>query len=437
MGTNAHVSMITCLDCGHSEKRKKDQNPTHDPESCPHELTDRRGSTAKWTMTWCKQCCMHIDIRDREKMESFKPTNSKLEVASTEQQKLATKILEERTLDVTQVDLCLKVYTTMLADIMKTEPTITSTKMKLILEDAFDAVRQKTAYMNVCPDLAAESSTAADSGNQPTMKKELPTVDIFEDPGIWICLDEGCNSNCHGSGWAENAEAKLATFREARSLDCGFEWIHRCVRNFNGIGDAKVQTLGKRKMPTAFMLTNSKKILPGFLQSHEQMGNHPLLLSDESQSRMGFVKDMREGVCYLKDYDGYLEMYRAKGSGLKVVCISHFPRGRITLEMFVGADPAKIIATQAEKDRIVLERKRSRSVSVSPQHPLLVANPATMEKAPEETPTRAASLVVREVRMEKDKAEIPTITVASFGIEIARKLSNPAPEGREFSPQFS
>ena len=25
----------------------------------------------------------------------------------------------------------------------------------------------------------------------------LPEVDIFKDPGIWICFDEGCNANCH------------------------------------------------------------------------------------------------------------------------------------------------------------------------------------------------------------------------------------------------
>ena len=38
--------------------------------------------------------------------------------------------------------------------------------------------------------------------------KELPIVDIFEHPGIWVCLDEGCNSSCHGKEWADNADAK-------------------------------------------------------------------------------------------------------------------------------------------------------------------------------------------------------------------------------------
>ena len=252
-------------------------------------------------------------------------------------------------------------------------------------------------------------------------KKELPEVDIMEDPGIWVCLDEGCNSNCHGDEWAVNAEAKLAKMPiQEKKL----EWVHRRSRQFNGIGTGKVTTYGKRKIPAAWMLQKSRKILPGFLESHEQKGGHPLLLSDDSQAKMRFVKDMREGVCYLKDYDDYLEIHRAKGSGLKVVCISHFPRGRITPEMFVGADPEKIRATQE-----VIDTKRR---SVSPQHPLLVANPATVEK--EATPARAAYPIVKEI---KDGGQIPTITLASFGIEIAKDLDNPSPEGARISPDFS
>ena len=37
----------------------------------------------------------------------------------------------------------------------------------------------------------------------------LPIVDIMEDPGIWVCFDEACDSNCHGQEWRENAERKL------------------------------------------------------------------------------------------------------------------------------------------------------------------------------------------------------------------------------------
>ena len=143
-------------------------------------------------------------------------------------------------------------------------------------------------------------------GQEATTKKsrELPEVDIMEDPGIWVCLDEGCNSNCHSDEWAENTEAKLALMPIKEKK---LEWVHRRSRQFNGIGDGKVTTYGKRKIPAAWMLQKSRKILPGFLESHEQKGRHPLLLSDDSQAKMGFVKDMREGVCYLKDYDDYLE----------------------------------------------------------------------------------------------------------------------------------
>eukprot|EP00973_Karenia_brevis_P012955 1757423-Karenia_brevis.AAC.1 len=73
-------------------------------------------------------------------------------------------------------------------------------------------------------------------------------------------------------------------------------------------------------------LSGSQQILPGLLESHEQDGAHPLLLSDQARAQMGFVKDMREGHLYLKDYDDYIDMYRAEGSGLKVINVSHFPK---------------------------------------------------------------------------------------------------------------
>eukprot|EP00973_Karenia_brevis_P037094 5113926-Karenia_brevis.AAC.1 len=48
--------------------------------------------------------------------------------------------------------------------------------------------------------------------------RKLPTVDIYEDPGIWVCLDEGCTCNCHGKEWVKNAVEKLRklTIRKAQ-----------------------------------------------------------------------------------------------------------------------------------------------------------------------------------------------------------------------------
>ena len=45
---------------------------------------------------------------------------------------------------------------------------------------------------------------------EPIGRKKLPVVGIYNDPGIWICLDEGCKPNCHGDEWAANTEEKLA-----------------------------------------------------------------------------------------------------------------------------------------------------------------------------------------------------------------------------------
>ena len=88
------------------------------------------------------------------------------------------------------------------------------------------------------------------------------------------------------------------------------------------------------------------------------------MLSDDSQAKMGFVRDMREGEVYLKDYDDYLEVYRAEGSGLKVVCVSNFPEGKDLIQRVMSNMAVK-------KDR-----------SVSP-HPVLVAHPTTTMPEPD------------------------------------------------------
>ena len=105
-----------------------------------------------------------------------------------------------------------------------------------------------------------------------------------------------------------------------------FEGISDKIKVFNGIGGAKVTTYGKRRLPTAIKLSKCQRILPGVLESHEQDGKHPLLLSDQCQAKLGFVKDMREGKIYLKDYDDYIDVYRAERTGLKVICVSSFPK---------------------------------------------------------------------------------------------------------------
>eukprot|EP00973_Karenia_brevis_P057005 7929490-Karenia_brevis.AAC.1 len=60
-------------------------------------------------------------------------------------------------------------------------------------------------------------------------------MDIMNDPGIWVCLDEGCNSNCHGKEWAAKAAAKL----EKCMIKHKFDWVHQREKTFTGIGGIK------------------------------------------------------------------------------------------------------------------------------------------------------------------------------------------------------
>ena len=116
-------------------------------------------------------------------------------------------------------------------------------------------------------------------------------------------------------------------------------------------------------------LKNSKKILPAALESHEQKGRHPLLLSGESQGKLGFMKDMRSGRVYLQDYKSgdimdELEVCRAAGSGLSVVCVSHFPK-KIVADLFVDSVGDKVKALE-KKQRAEIKQLRLQAKSASP-----------------------------------------------------------------------
>ena len=141
--------------------------------------------------------------------------------------------------------------------------------------------------------------------NMTVKQLEVPEVDILKDEGIWIILDEVCNSNCHGDEWARNCEEKLKNFGHE------FTWINHKPKGFNGIG-GKVQTVGKREMPAAWTLEQSGLVVPGKIQSHKQIGSHPLLLSKASQAQLGFIKNMQANTVYMKRYGEHLPVRRAK-----------------------------------------------------------------------------------------------------------------------------
>ena len=112
------------------------------------------------------------------------------------------------------------------------------------------------------------------------------------------------------------------------------DWLHKRQTVYSGIGNAKVKTYGKRRLPTCIKL-ESGLLMPGFLESHEQDGSHPLLLSSTTQANMGMIKDMRSGTVFLRDQGDFVKLYEAAGSGLKVICVSHWPTRTFYPSMFV------------------------------------------------------------------------------------------------------
>ena len=42
-----------------------------------------------------------------------------------------------------------------------------------------------------------------------TIPRHHRTVNPYEDEGVWVLLDDGCNTPCHSKRWAENARMKL------------------------------------------------------------------------------------------------------------------------------------------------------------------------------------------------------------------------------------
>ena len=300
-GTNAYYSVVTCLECGHGERTKIAEVATHTFETCPHDQVDRRGSTKTMCMIYCKQCCSYIDTRGRAEVERVEKTNAKFVMASTEQQKPAARLWDEQNFTKDDIARMFEVFKGMLQEYMRERPGATSTEIKSILEDAIDCVKaeqRRHAYVglqgeeedNLCPLIKARDEffniTYTPSSVMPTTVRnpssELPTVDVMKDPGIWVVMDEGCNSMCHSRAWAENAEMKL------EKLGMEFEWINRTSKIFNGIGGAKVHTHGKRRIPTACRLVKSGMVILGSLEPHEQDGTHPLLLSD-IRPRRGWV----------------------------------------------------------------------------------------------------------------------------------------------------
>ena len=170
--------------------------------------------------------------------------------------------LRERDLTKVQVDEVYVIFGAKLGQHMGDKEIMTQSKLTELAQDAVDIALTRTtdptarssktelsvdptAYMATRPDHdddgveeseeAATVRNGSDESTGPDIETDtrawaqviykairdptkedlkLRVVNVYEDPGIWIVLDGGCNSYCHGNRWAENTEMKLKKYPE-------------------------------------------------------------------------------------------------------------------------------------------------------------------------------------------------------------------------------
>ena len=59
----------------------------------------------------------------------------------------------------------------------------------------------------------------------------MEIVNIMEDKGIYMVLDEGCTRTCHGKSWIENARIKLLGYDNRT-----FEPTRGSMKKYSGLG---------------------------------------------------------------------------------------------------------------------------------------------------------------------------------------------------------
>ena len=144
----------------------------------------------------------------------------------------------------------------------------------------------------------------------------------------------------------------------------------------------------------------ARKIQPGALGVTDRTGDFHLL-SDHTQCVLGFANDMRPGTVWLGVRKDNIQVYRAAGSGLTVICGSDF---RSLAEHMVEGTYAT--GPTAEEQRIVLhpvlgETKRVSSRNMSSQV-VLEVHPATAPAEDEPVPEEPRRVFVGSFGIEND-----------------------------------
>ncbi|CAE7418365.1 GIP [Symbiodinium sp. CCMP2592] len=355
-GSNAHVMKTTCMICGHKTSVPRPKvTPTKATHECAHERVDFRYSTRSVHKVYCLDCDTIVEETPQRVHKMGKELASQVKSSSLKQQDLTRRQLDEVELTRMEAGDVIKKFVKYWDKRLCRVDAVTSTELSSVLEDFIDECREAQGESAagdategghgrcVSGGSCAEKDYAAvsddpsvgvhrnffdpsgdihmalsDHAEEQVSEPTLPLLDPLEDhDNIWVMLDEGCNTTCHGRKWRQNAEATLAKH--------GLKLLKVSSEGgaFRGIGSSRCS--GKYKLPFALGL-RPQGTLNGDLESSELENDEVLcLLSLQDQTQLGLVKDLRAGRVTLKDYpDVWLPVARHVRTGLILLNISSF-----------------------------------------------------------------------------------------------------------------
>ena len=270
-GSNSYVVKTTCMLCGHktAEPRPK-AIPKKVYEECEHAREDYRGSTHSVHKVYCLDCCTYIEEVPQRLRKAGKELAGKVQDLPLGQQDLTRRQLDEVEFTSMEAGSIIKQFVKYWDKRLCRVQSVTSTELSSVLMDMIDdhrpqpgsasasasaaagvsrsesAPRTTKATSERCSSpaprtpprvtaavpkrsperrgymAAAEKGDAAEhapqgvhvtqgTGQDSFVEPSLPLVDPLEDnTSIYVMLDEGCNTTCHGKGWRLHAERILA-----------------------------------------------------------------------------------------------------------------------------------------------------------------------------------------------------------------------------------
>ena len=244
-GSNASIRRFTCYKCGYSTQTPVAETPQlFDPAICPHANTDSRGSTKTTHRTYCKDCKQVVEEMPQDSWRERQELGKAAASASHHTAQVAARaiISEHAVISIAQAhqiaNLTQQLMTRAIVSAEVSSTLVPSAVLISAVEDAIDAVLQAPpngqVFMAVSQNNTFAPLESSDDESDAehyapgividdpdqlfptafplmpdTDPADLPWVDIFKDENVWAVLDEGCNSSCHGSHWAENAAEEL------------------------------------------------------------------------------------------------------------------------------------------------------------------------------------------------------------------------------------